>query len=519
MCGAPPTNLELSALLSLVARAVRALVRLLVGGARMEAPPLEEPGAVGQRPRVTPRRPPPQPAFHAELLPGTAPLTEALGNEELASVLGLLVAPEDLAAAACAGRALRDATYAAPAWQRHCAERFCIASPAQVPTGHAGAEPVTHCEAFRAWSDAFADVPPQELSRALRAWRSLESSLASALPGAAASLAEGASAADVDHAESLIGKPLPASLRAILRVHNGQDLDFDRRVMLDDGGHRTEPDESMFHGMFGGYSFYNHVVNVRMLSLESAMTWTQNLRQYRIVHPRDQLVFAISFNLNKIFVVELATGSIRVLGKDRRWMPAAPPDPSPGDNDGVLRWLEEYASRLSRGVYAVEKVEGFEYLSIFASEGTQSSVAVTRGVQVEARSLFVPEQSTPSDDFFTYSIRFSLLGEEEQRAAWPATAGPPRFLREVQLRSRHWLIADNTGHAEEVRGEAVVGAYPILHSGETPFVYQSCTGVHGTPGSMEGDFAFVEGTLAEPQSADFDVLCAPFTLERPVFIY
>ena len=69
-------------------------------------------------------------------------------------------------------------------------------------------------------------------------------------------------------------------------------------------------------------------------------------------------------------------------------------------------------------------------------------------------------------------MRFALLPEAEQRATWPATAGPFRALTSVQLRARHWIIRDGRGEiTDEVRGEAVVGEYPIL----TP----------GAPGVME----------------------------------
>lgn len=66
------------------------------------------------------------------------------------------------------------------------------------------------------------------------------------------------------------------------------------------------------------------------------------------------------------------------------------------------------------------------------------------------------------------SVRFDLLPEEEQAARWAATAGPFRPLASVQLRSRHWLIRDARGAVEsEVRGEAVVGHYPLLRAGES----------------------------------------------------
>ena len=64
------------------------------------------------------------------------------------------------------------------------------------------------------------------------------------------------------------------------------------------------------------------------------------------------------------------------------------------------------------------------------------------------------------------SVRFALLPEAEQRASWPATAGPFRALASVQLRARHWVMRDTRGEVTgEVRGEAVVGEYPILTPG------------------------------------------------------
>ena len=63
-------------------------------------------------------------------------------------------------------------------------------------------------------------------------------------------------------------------------------------------------------------------------------------------------------------------------------------------------------------------------------------------------------------------MRFALLPEAEQRATWPATAGSFRALSSVQLRARHWIIRDGRGDVtDEVRGEAVVGEYPILTPG------------------------------------------------------
>ena len=63
----------------------------------------------------------------------------------------------------------------------------------------------------------------------------------------------------------------------------------------------------------------------------------------------------------------------------------------------------------------------------------------------------------------------ALLSVEDQAASWPATAGPFRPVRCVQLRARHWVIRDAAGSiTDEVRGDAVIGKYPILRAGVAP---------------------------------------------------
>lgn len=52
---------------------------------------------------------------------------------------------------------------------------------------------------------------------------------------------------------------------------------------------------------------------------------------------------------------------------------------------------------------------------------------------------------------FAYNITFKLLDPDQQIATWPATAGPPRVLKSVQLKARHWIFTDATGKADEVR--------------------------------------------------------------------
>lgn len=103
-----------------------------------------------------------------------------------------------------------------------------------------------------------------------------------------------------------------------------------------------------------------------------------------------------------------------------------------------------------------------------------------------------------------------------------------------------------------MRGPGVIGAYPVLKPGteEEPFVYRSRSGKlrldpsrpgYGMPlpsrrfgdqaklwpfvgempipARMEGDFTFVEGTLARPEGAEFDALCGTLVLDLEPFVY
>jgi ApaG protein len=92
--------------------------------------------------------------------------------------------------------------------------------------------------------------------------------------------------------------------------------------------------------------------------------------------------------------------------------------------------------------------------------------------RVEVEPQFLPEQSSPAEDVysFAYTITVTNVGE--------VTA---------QLISRHWLIANARGEVEEVKGLGVVGHQPLLKPGEA-FQYTSGCRL-GTPtGTMQGSY-------------------------------
>jgi ApaG protein len=114
---------------------------------------------------------------------------------------------------------------------------------------------------------------------------------------------------------------------------------------------------------------------------------------------------------------------------------------------------------------------------------------------------------------FTIGVKVSYLEEQSQ-----PTAGVFGFAYTVtvvnsgdvaaQLVARHWVVTDATGHAEEVRGLAVVGHQPLLKPGER-FEYTSWTRLATPQGTMRGTF-FCMTEDAWP----FEAAIAEFMLTR-----
>jgi ApaG protein len=122
------------------------------------------------------------------------------------------------------------------------------------------------------------------------------------------------------------------------------------------------------------------------------------------------------------------------------------------------------------------------------------STAVTQGIRVTVKSEYIAERSSPvhGQYAFAYTVRIANEG-----------------LNVAQLRSRHWVITDGDGKVQEVRGDGVVGAQPVLRPGQH-FEYTSWCVIATPHGSMQGTYQMVrEG------GERFDALIAPFPLTLP----
>jgi ApaG protein len=113
-------------------------------------------------------------------------------------------------------------------------------------------------------------------------------------------------------------------------------------------------------------------------------------------------------------------------------------------------------------------------------------------VQIDVSPQYVADQSNPMQNVFSFAYTVTVTN----------TGTVP-----VQLISRHWVIQDERGHTEEVKGLGVVGQQPLLRPGEA-FQYTSGCRLRSPSGTMQGSYFFV----AE-DSHRFDATIATFVLE------
>ena len=159
------------------------------------------------------------------------------------------------------------------------------------------------------------------------------------------------------------------------------------------------------------------------------------------------------------------------------------------------------------------------------------SRAVTKGIEVVSSSVFMPESTSG----WGYSIRIRLLMPGEEGYLNPEQRG----FSTCQLRSRHWII-DLGQQEEHVRGNGVIGKYPLLREGgwrddsqdmygrvrqsfqrDGTFVYQSCSGRanRASGGSFRGELIFIPGSIENPKGPDFEVIVERFPLTLPEYVY
>jgi ApaG protein len=118
--------------------------------------------------------------------------------------------------------------------------------------------------------------------------------------------------------------------------------------------------------------------------------------------------------------------------------------------------------------------------------------AVTHGIRISVRSIFVPEQSSAKSHTFVFAYRIQIQNESN---------------RTVQLLRRHWDITDGWTEKRVVDGDGVVGQQPLLLPGQDHTYVSGC--VFKTPiGRMQGHYIMVDVNTQQ----EFAVAIPPFLL-------
>ena len=427
------------------------------------------------------------------------------------------------------------------AWKAVCHKDFGLDKPVGPPMSKEPREVQSFRLAWMAWrkeySDFFGNQDDGEIfRRAARSMNKIRNFAQAADPMIYASLQPGISREDLQEFQRSSGVTLPVTMRAIYRLCNGQDQEYvPVRIDISKG-------DLNWKGLFGGYSFYETVCNIRFLPLHIALD-LKRLYQSLLSPTRDgslvgtdflegYMPFASNFQRthastpDKLLLVSLTNGHCySSTGMTPARCSKANPDELSGANtgsngeamgcgDGFLCWIESYAGRLEDGWYRtgrlISNMHATVGICLFPTKGPNYSECVTRGVRVSASAIYVPDMSMmegPQGFFFAYSFRFRLIDPPDS----------PSALKSCQLLSRHFVFTKHSLQGERsqdrVDGQAVIGMHPYLEYGSLgggtenkgDFVYQSCCPLPGPTGTMEGHFKFVPGSIEEPTGPPFDV--------------
>ena len=125
-------------------------------------------------------------------------------------------------------------------------------------------------------------------------------------------------------------------------------------------------------------------------------------------------------------------------------------------------------------------------------------MTMKNNIEVSVKVTYLPSQSNISGSQYAYAYTITITNNGESGA---------------QLRTRHWLIQDESGEVEEVIGEGVIGQQPHLSPGES-FEYSSGAIISTVTGSMKGSYGMIND-----QGQRFDAVIPEFTLSEPYTLH
>lgn len=118
-------------------------------------------------------------------------------------------------------------------------------------------------------------------------------------------------------------------------------------------------------------------------------------------------------------------------------------------------------------------------------------------IVVTVKTQFLREHSEPSEQRFAFGYTITIQNQGQHAA---------------RLLSRHWIITDADGHAQEVYGEGVVGEQPLIFPGQS-YTYSSGAILPTPVGSMHGTY-----TMVNDKGGYFEATIPAFRLAMPELV-
>jgi ApaG protein len=118
----------------------------------------------------------------------------------------------------------------------------------------------------------------------------------------------------------------------------------------------------------------------------------------------------------------------------------------------------------------------------------------THDIRVAVKAAYLDDLSDPDDSQFLWSYTVTI----ENKGKEP-----------VQLLSRYWHITDGDGRVQELRGQGVVGAQPVIEPGQH-FEYTSGCPLPTASGFMVGRYQ-----MRAASGEAFEAEIPAFILESP----
>lgn len=120
----------------------------------------------------------------------------------------------------------------------------------------------------------------------------------------------------------------------------------------------------------------------------------------------------------------------------------------------------------------------------------------TADVIVSVQTAYLPGQSSPETDSYTFAYRIRITNESSEP---------------VQLQRRFWLITDAYGRRQKVEGEGVVGQKPLLLPGQSHEYVSGCE-FKTCIGNMRGYYVMAR---TDNRDQEFKVRIPSFTMATP----